>query len=172
MNVHVMDFASIAAAALADSLDALASGVFLVDAAGRITHANASGHMMVAEGDVVHAPNGKLRATDRLADRALRCGLEACCSDLVSPAHAVGRVWPEPHSERAPARGQGRAPMDQSRECRDGNGTDHDLGRGGIAVPFEGGDGERYVATDNHASSVTVAGGTNTRHLRWRSTPS
>ena len=35
------------AATLADTLDGLSAGMFLVDASGRIVHANASGHAML-----------------------------------------------------------------------------------------------------------------------------
>jgi hypothetical protein len=53
---------------------ALAAGMFLVDAIGRIVHANASGHSMVAETKVLRAAAGKLGATDPQADQALQVG--------------------------------------------------------------------------------------------------
>jgi DNA-binding CsgD family transcriptional regulator len=59
------------AAALADSLDTLMSGMFVVDATGRIVHANASGYAMVAEANPMRAPSGRLSATDPVADQAL-----------------------------------------------------------------------------------------------------
>jgi PAS domain-containing protein len=37
------------AAAMADALDGLSAGMFLVDADGRIVHANAAGHVIVGE---------------------------------------------------------------------------------------------------------------------------
>src|SRR6185369_5126406 len=58
-------------AALADSLDALESGVFIVDAKGRIVHVNASGVALVAQANAVRAPSGRLGATDPAADQAL-----------------------------------------------------------------------------------------------------
>lgn len=67
----VIDLKQVEAAALADSLDTLASAMFLVDGTGRIVHANASGHLMVAEANAVRAPNGRLGATDPAADQAL-----------------------------------------------------------------------------------------------------
>jgi DNA-binding CsgD family transcriptional regulator len=67
----VIDLKKVEAAVLADSLDTLVSAMFLVDGAGRIVHANASGHIMVAEANVVRAPNSRLGATDPAADRAL-----------------------------------------------------------------------------------------------------
>lgn len=59
------------AAALADTLDGLEAGMFLVDSGGRLVHANASGRVMLNEGNVLHA-NGKLVARDAQADEALR----------------------------------------------------------------------------------------------------
>jgi DNA-binding CsgD family transcriptional regulator len=67
----VIDLKTVEAAALADSLDTLTSAMFLVDGTGRIVHANASGHVMVANANVVRAPNGRLGATDPAADQAL-----------------------------------------------------------------------------------------------------
>jgi DNA-binding CsgD family transcriptional regulator len=68
---EVLDQRKVEAAALADGLDTLTAGMFLVDAIGRIVHANASGHMMVADAKVVRAASGKLAAADPQADEAL-----------------------------------------------------------------------------------------------------
>jgi DNA-binding CsgD family transcriptional regulator/PAS domain-containing protein len=46
----------------AETLDGLGGAVFLLDAAGRIVHANAAGHDMLRAGDVVRAANGQLIA--------------------------------------------------------------------------------------------------------------
>jgi DNA-binding CsgD family transcriptional regulator len=67
---QAIDLRTVEAAALADSLDTLAAGMFLVDEKGRIVHANLSGHLMVSEGNVVRAPGGKLGAVDS-SDQAL-----------------------------------------------------------------------------------------------------
>jgi DNA-binding CsgD family transcriptional regulator len=67
----VIDLHKVEAAALADSLDTLVSGMFIVNATGRIVHANASGCAMVAEAKVLRAPDGRLTATDPAADQAL-----------------------------------------------------------------------------------------------------
>ena len=56
---------------MADTLDGLQAGMFLVDASGRLVHANASGRAMLSEGNVLHA-NGKLVALDAKSDDALR----------------------------------------------------------------------------------------------------
>ena len=67
----VIETHQVKAAALADSLDALASAMFIVDGTGRIVHANVSGNLMVSDGNVLRAPNGRLRANDAVADQAL-----------------------------------------------------------------------------------------------------
>ena len=66
-----IDLHKVTAAALADSLDTLASAMFIVDATGRIVHANASGYAMLAEANALRAPGGRLRAIDPVADQAL-----------------------------------------------------------------------------------------------------
>jgi DNA-binding CsgD family transcriptional regulator len=68
---NVIDCHKVEAAVLADSLDTLASGMFIVNGTGRIIHANASGYAMVAEAEALRAPNGRLRANDATADQAL-----------------------------------------------------------------------------------------------------
>jgi DNA-binding CsgD family transcriptional regulator len=67
----VIDLHKIEAAALADSLDTLASGMFIVSGTGRIVHANASGYAMVAEAKVLRAPHGRLTATNPAEDQTL-----------------------------------------------------------------------------------------------------
>jgi DNA-binding CsgD family transcriptional regulator len=67
----VIDLKRVEAAALADSLDTLASGMFLVDETGRIVHANASAHMMVAEANVLRAADGRLHTVTPETDRTL-----------------------------------------------------------------------------------------------------
>jgi DNA-binding CsgD family transcriptional regulator len=67
----VIDLHKVEAAALADTLDTLKSGMFIVDGTGRIVHANISGFAMVAEANVLRAPNGRLTANDPAAEQAL-----------------------------------------------------------------------------------------------------
>ncbi len=68
----VIDLHKIEAAGLADSLDGLAAGMFLVDAGGRIIHANASGHAMLLGAAVVRVAAGRLVANDPAANSALK----------------------------------------------------------------------------------------------------
>jgi DNA-binding CsgD family transcriptional regulator len=67
----VIDLHKVEAAQLADGLDTLACGMFLVDATSRITYANASGREMLREASLLRAPSGRLGAIDRVADQAL-----------------------------------------------------------------------------------------------------
>jgi DNA-binding CsgD family transcriptional regulator len=60
------------AAAFADSLDGLAFATFLVDAGGRIVHANAAGHIMLDKGTLIRAAAGKFAAVDTQANHTLR----------------------------------------------------------------------------------------------------
>jgi hypothetical protein len=67
----VIDLHRVEAAALADSLDALASGVIIVDSTGRIIHANVSAHRLISEGNVLRATNGGIGALDLQGGRNL-----------------------------------------------------------------------------------------------------
>jgi adenylate cyclase len=62
---------------LTDAFDALAAGLFLVDPTGRLMHANARGHAMLAEEGILRAAGGRLVANDPGADRALRNAFSA-----------------------------------------------------------------------------------------------
>src|SRR5262245_5786321 len=74
---RVIELKKAEAATFADTLDGLGAGVFLVDARGRIVHANDSGHAMLADHSVVHVDRRKLGACDPDADQALRGALLA-----------------------------------------------------------------------------------------------
>lgn len=67
----VIERGSFEAASFGDTLDGLAAGMFLVDAAGRAVHANAAGRSMVEEGRVVSSRDGRIVATDRTAAATL-----------------------------------------------------------------------------------------------------
>ena len=68
---RLIDLKAAEAATFADALDGFSAGMFLVDARGRIVHANAAGHAMVAEGSVLSAAGRKLAANDTNAEQAL-----------------------------------------------------------------------------------------------------
>lgn len=60
------------AATFADALDGLVAGLFLVDATGRIVHANLSGHAILHERAVLRAAAGTLVACEANAARVLK----------------------------------------------------------------------------------------------------
>jgi DNA-binding NarL/FixJ family response regulator len=68
----VIDLHSAEATTLADTLDGMVAGMFLVDAHAHIVHANASGHQLLRDGKVLEGPAGRLAAVDRQADQMLR----------------------------------------------------------------------------------------------------
>jgi DNA-binding CsgD family transcriptional regulator/PAS domain-containing protein len=59
------------AATFSGILDGLSAGVVLVDAAGRIVHANAAGHDIIGAGDILRSAGGRLVAGDAQVDRVL-----------------------------------------------------------------------------------------------------
>jgi DNA-binding CsgD family transcriptional regulator len=67
----VIDLHKVEAAALADTLDGLAAAMFLVDAPGRIVHANAAALAMADTASVARVAGGKFAAADAAANRAL-----------------------------------------------------------------------------------------------------
>lgn len=72
------------AATLADALDGLGAGLFVVDAAGRIVHANTSGHAMLQERAVLRSADGRLASCESRSAPALK---EA----MAKAANAEGR---------------------------------------------------------------------------------
>jgi DNA-binding CsgD family transcriptional regulator len=68
----VIDLKQGEAASFADTLDGLGAGLFLVDANGRIVHANAAAHVILGAGDVLRAVGGRLVADDAQVDQSLR----------------------------------------------------------------------------------------------------
>jgi DNA-binding CsgD family transcriptional regulator len=68
---RVIDLKRIEAATLVDLLDSISAGMFLVNANGRIVHANASGHAMLADGSLLRADDGTLTPNDADAEQAL-----------------------------------------------------------------------------------------------------
>lgn len=68
---NLIDLKAAEAASLADTLDGISAGMFLVDATGRIVHANAAAHTLLAAGSLLHAAGGRLVANDLQADQIL-----------------------------------------------------------------------------------------------------
>jgi DNA-binding CsgD family transcriptional regulator len=67
----VIDLHKVEAASIADTLDGLAAGMFLLDERARIVHANARGRTVVSEGAVLRNDGGRLTPRDPQAAAAL-----------------------------------------------------------------------------------------------------
>ena len=65
------------AAGLADALDGLSAAMFLVDATGRVVHANAAGAAMLHTGDAMTARSGRIGSVDREASAAIMAAIAA-----------------------------------------------------------------------------------------------
>jgi DNA-binding CsgD family transcriptional regulator/PAS domain-containing protein len=68
----VIELRTTKTAAFADALDGLSAAMFLVDAEGRLVHANSSGHDLIGEGDILHSAQGVLTPVDPRAAKTLR----------------------------------------------------------------------------------------------------
>jgi DNA-binding CsgD family transcriptional regulator/PAS domain-containing protein len=69
---RTIDFKKAEAATLADVLDGLTVGLFLIDANGRIGHTNAAAKEILGAGDFLRSSCGRLVASDAHADQVLR----------------------------------------------------------------------------------------------------
>jgi DNA-binding CsgD family transcriptional regulator len=74
---NLVDRSKAEAALFGDALDGIAAGLFLVDASGRILHANVSGQALLARGGVLRAYGGKLVSQDASAEQELYRVLDA-----------------------------------------------------------------------------------------------
>src|SRR5262245_26543070 len=68
---RAIDHDTAKAAILADTLDGLRAGLFLIDATGRVVHANASARAMLRDRAVLYAAGGKLATNEARAAQAL-----------------------------------------------------------------------------------------------------
>src|SRR5690242_2627995 len=59
----------------AESFDHISAGMFLLDARGRLVHANAAGRRMLEAGDPLKGVDGRLAANDPQSDQAMRQAL-------------------------------------------------------------------------------------------------
>jgi DNA-binding CsgD family transcriptional regulator len=67
-----IDLRQAEAATFADTLDELSAGMLFVNSSGRVTHANAAGRAMIADGNVLCASLGRVVANDPDVNHALR----------------------------------------------------------------------------------------------------
>jgi DNA-binding CsgD family transcriptional regulator len=68
----VIDLHRVEASTIADTLDGMAAGMFLVDANGRIVHANGRGQGMLDDSDIFRGVSGRLTARSPQADQMFR----------------------------------------------------------------------------------------------------
>jgi DNA-binding CsgD family transcriptional regulator len=68
---RMFDLKAAEAATFVETLDGLSAGMCLVDAAGRIVHANVAGHALLAAGDILCLVGGRLVACDAQVNRTL-----------------------------------------------------------------------------------------------------
>ena len=69
---RLIDLKSAEAATFADTLDGLSAGICLIDASGRIVHANAACHAILDAGDLFFVTGGRLVARDAEVDQTLQ----------------------------------------------------------------------------------------------------
>jgi DNA-binding CsgD family transcriptional regulator/PAS domain-containing protein len=69
---RMFEFKAAEVATFVDTLDGLGAGMYLVDAAGRLIHANAAGNAILGASDILNSVGGRLVASDAHIDRALR----------------------------------------------------------------------------------------------------
>jgi DNA-binding CsgD family transcriptional regulator/PAS domain-containing protein len=69
---RMFEFKAAEVATFVDTLDGLSAGMYLVDATGRLIHANAAGHALLGASDILNSVGGRLVASDAHIDRALR----------------------------------------------------------------------------------------------------
>jgi DNA-binding CsgD family transcriptional regulator len=98
---NLVDHGKAEAALFGDTLDGIAAGLFLVDANGRILHANASGQALLARGVVLRAYGGKLVSHDASAEQELYSVLGAVGAGQVAPGtHTVAVPLTTRHGDR------------------------------------------------------------------------
>jgi DNA-binding CsgD family transcriptional regulator len=69
---RMFEFKAGEVATFVDALDGLSTGMYLVDADGRLIHANAAGSALLAAGDILRSAAGRLVASDTQVQRTLR----------------------------------------------------------------------------------------------------
>ena len=69
---RMFEFKAAEVATFVDTLDGLSAGMYLVDATGRLIHANAAGHALLGASDMLSSASGRLVARDAQIDRTLR----------------------------------------------------------------------------------------------------
>ncbi len=69
---RMFEFKAAEVATFVDTFDGLGAGMYLIDAGGRLIHANAAGNALLDAGDILNFAGGRLVARDAQVDRTLR----------------------------------------------------------------------------------------------------
>lgn len=93
MISKVVDLKQVEANSLAQALDGMRAGVILVDANGKVLHANAAAHVILSDGRVLHAAGGRLTSGNARADAELKAIFSAAAQGD-SPVGARGVPLP------------------------------------------------------------------------------
>jgi DNA-binding CsgD family transcriptional regulator len=97
----VIDLQKIEAAMLADTLDGLVTAMLLVEAGGRIVHANAAGYALLAEARILRSSNGKLVTGDAGANSTLQeIFATAANGDLALGSNGIAVPLTTPNGDR------------------------------------------------------------------------
>jgi DNA-binding CsgD family transcriptional regulator len=86
---EIIDVHKVEADMLADAVDAIAAGVFLVGTNGEFIHVNASGRAMLDDGKFLRRSGGALHAIDVMANRALHAAVAGASHDLAIGARGI-----------------------------------------------------------------------------------
>jgi DNA-binding CsgD family transcriptional regulator/PAS domain-containing protein len=91
----VLNLKTIRSDALETTLNALTSGVYLVDLVGRIIYINRTAEQQVEKGDVLRIENNRLAPTDRVACASLTAAIDQAITDeAVAPTSGFSLALP------------------------------------------------------------------------------
>lgn len=93
MISKVVDLKQVETNSLAQALDGMRAGVILVDANGKVLHANTAAHVILSDGRVLHTTGGRLTSGDAKADAELKAIFSAAAQGD-SPVGARGVPLP------------------------------------------------------------------------------
>ena len=90
---RVIDLKTAEAAMFSDSLDCIRDGILLVNERGRIVHANANGHTLLAEGSLLRADGGKLVITAATYAAVATLFVRRAALEVPSPPEIIAKTY-------------------------------------------------------------------------------